>query len=628
MFGPLGRCTTGMKSLGLCVVVGLVLVAYGLFQGTGGSRFEGLSGPTDASVMRVQSPTPVGRFSGGGPSRLAVLLTDRDSGWLGLVHGLRSFGIPFTLTEDFRAALEHRVVMVYPVISGKSMTPEALVALAEFARRGGTLVATQVLGGGLNELFGFTEAVASTTHTRLRFSAGNRFIQRHFDAVEPTIEFASAGQPRGSYGFTDPAGTVLAHYDDGTPALISHAVGDGRTYAFGLDIGAFSLLGHNNRQEGINTNYANRFQPGMDSLYLLLRDIYLEREPDAVLLATVPDGKSLSVVLTHDIDYTHSIENARVYAQLQQSQGIAATYFVQTKYVRDWNDDAFFDGQAVAVVRQLLGMGMEIASHSVAHSMSFVSLPTGDGKERYPDYRPFVKSRNETRHATLLGELRVSRYMLEATVGGMVVSSFRPGHLENPAALPQALEATGYRFSSSVTANNALTHLPFRLNYDRRGIDETAVFEFPITIEDELAPAMGSRLPQALEVARAIQRYGGLFVVLTHPNVLDHKLAFTRGLMDQLKPTAWFGTLASFGNWWSARDRISVDVVTAADGSKALRVEAPETIAGLTLEVPAGWQLIETRPAGAAPRVSGQRLLLPAIQGEVVLRFAAAQPRG
>ena len=98
--------------------------------------------------------------------------------------------------------------------------------------------------------------------------------------------------------------------------------------------------------------------------------------------------------------------------------------------------------------------------------------------------------------------------------------------------------------------------------------------------------------------------------------------------MDQLKPTAWFGTLASFGNWWSARDRISVDVVTAADGSKALRVEAPETIAGLTLEVPAGWQLIETRPAGAAPRVSGQRLLLPAIQGEVVLRFAAARPRG
>ena len=67
-----------MKSPGRWVVVALVLVAYGLFQGAGGSRFEGLSGPTDASVMRVQSPTPVGRFSGGGPSRLAVLLTDRD----------------------------------------------------------------------------------------------------------------------------------------------------------------------------------------------------------------------------------------------------------------------------------------------------------------------------------------------------------------------------------------------------------------------------------------------------------------------------------------------------------------------------------------------------------------------
>ena len=203
----------------------------------------------------------------------------------------------------------------------------------------------------------------------------------------------------------------------------------------------------------------------------------------------------------------------------------------------------------------------------------------------------------------------------------LTVKSFRPGHLENPEALPQALEATGYRYSSSTTANNALTHLPFRLNYNRRSIDETGIFEFPITIEDESPPLMGSRLPQALEIAEKIQRYGGLFVVLTHPNILDHKLDFTRGLVEKMKPSAWFGTLASFGQWWAARDRVSVDVETRG-GIKTVTLKAPELIAGLSIEVPAGWRFAQDQPAKLAPVQSGQQLLLPAFQGELTLRFS------
>ena len=126
--------------------------------------------------MRPETPTPPSAYAGGATSRLAVLLTDRDSSWLGLVHGLRSFGIPFTLTEDYREALKHKVVMVYPVVSGKAMAAEALSALTDFAQQGGTLIATHVLGGGMNALFGFAEALPSTTHTQLRFGAGNAFV--------------------------------------------------------------------------------------------------------------------------------------------------------------------------------------------------------------------------------------------------------------------------------------------------------------------------------------------------------------------------------------------------------------------------------------------------------------------
>ena len=585
-------------------------------------RFPGLSGPVAASTIRPEAPTPPSSYGGGGkPSRMAILLTDRDSSWLGLVHGLKSFGIPFTLTEDYREALQHSVVMVYPVISGKTMAAQALSALAEFTRQGGTLVATNVLGGGLNGLFGFSEALASTAHTQMRFGSENAFVQRYFGTAKQTMTLASPAQPRGAYSYSSPTGTVLAQYEDGTPALISKASGKGHAYALGLDIGAIALLGYNNREEGLHKAYVNSFEPGLDTAFLWLRDLYVKSEPDAVLLGTVPDGKRLSILLTHDIDYTQSVNNSLTYAQYQKSQGVAGTYFIQTKYVRDWNDDVFFNTDGAAKVRQLADMGMEVASHSVAHSRMFSTLPLGNGQETYPAYVPFVNSATETRNATLLGELRVSRYLLEANVPKLSIKSFRPGYLENPEALPQALEATGYRYSSSTSANNALTHLPFRLNYNRRSIDETGIFEFPVTIEDESPPLMGSRLPQALEIAEKIQRYGGLFVVLTHPNILDHKLDFTRGLVEKMKPTAWFGTLASFGQWWAARDRVSVDAETRG-GIKTVTLKAPELIAGLSIEVPAGWRFTQDQPAELVPVQSGQHLLLPAFQGNLTLQFS------
>ena len=584
-------------------------------------RFPGLVGPAQTSVLRPERPTPIAAFTGGAPSRLAVLLTDKDSSWLGLVHGLKSFGIPFTVTEDFQEAFKHRVVMVYPVVSGKSMSAEALSALSSFTAGGGTLIATNVLGGGVNALFGFSEATASTAHTQLSFGNSNAFMTRYFGTSEQKVPFGSVVQRRGSYSYTKPTGAVLASYEDGTPALIARDTGAGRTYALGLDIGSLSLLGHNNRQEDVNTSYVNTFAPGMDVLYLWLKDVYQQREADAVVLATVPDGKRLSILLTHDVDFTQSINNAITYAQYQKGQGAAATYFIQTKYVRDWNDDVFFNLNGAARSRQLKDLGMEVASHSVAHSVVFSKLPAGTGKETYPRYEPFVESRKEIRNATVMGELRVSKYLLEATVPGLLVTSFRPGHLENPDILPQALEATGYRFSSSTTANNALTHMPFRLNYDHHSAEETGVFEFPITIEDEAPPMMGSRLQQAIEVAEKIQRYGGLFVVLTHPNILDHKFEFTRGLIERMKPKAWFGTLGAFGQWWSARDRVTVDVRNV-NGLKTLTLLAPETVTGLTMELPAGWRLNRPKGADEALVQVDRQLFLPPFKGELQLQFS------
>ena len=336
-------------------------------------------------------------------------------------------------------------------------------------------------------------------------------------------------------------------------------------------------------------------------------------------VGTVPFGKSLSVMLTHDVDFTRSIKNAVDYAEYEKSQGLVGTYFIQVKYIRDYNDDIFFNDEGVGYLARLAELGMELGSHTIAHSKVFDQFPMGTGREAYPSYAPYVKSRMKAQNASVLGELRVSKFLIDHFSGQEIVS-FRPGELSNPYGLPQALLATGFRYSSTATANNSLTHLPYQLTYNRLTESEVDIFEFPVTIEDEELPKMGDRLPQALEVARKISRYGGSVVVLIHPNILDHKLAFEKGFVEGVRPYAWFGSVREFGRWWAARNQVEVDV-TRGPTSMQVTMTVPQPVAGLTIEVPEGWTV---ERAGSLPKgvtQQGRVVTLPELQGAHTFEF-------
>ena len=272
---------------------------------------------------------------------------------------------------------------------------------------------------------------------------------------------------------------------------------------------------------------------------------------------------------------------------------------------------------------RLVELGMELGSHTVAHSASFNSFPIGTGEEQYPAYRPFVKNRTKAYGATILGELRVSKFLIDRLAGGPAMVSFRPGELSNPFSLPQALIATGFRYSSAATANNSLTHLPYQMTYDRLSESEVDIFEFPVTIEDEELPPMGERVPQAVTLAKQIARYGGCVVVLIHPNVLGHKLEFERQFYDAVKDWAWFGSMREFGDWWSARSALQVDVVAEPDRT-VLSIEAPRRITGVTLEVPMGWMV----SAQTGVRQDGRTVTLDVVEGTQVLHFAVDGSNG
>ena len=624
---------SGIALLFVSLVIGIrILVGSSSFQHMevpekDFHRFPGVSGPAKATVMPDHVPTTWRTYEQGSTSRLAILLTDPDSSWLGLAHGLKSIGVPFRITRDVHEALAHQVVLVYPMISGKVLGPEALQALAEFPKTGGTLIGVQVLGGGLNQVFGFRDAVASRQRYDVTLTPAAPLLADLTDPRERQLRVGIRGkgiEVMGTYGYTE-ASAPLARFEDGTAAITQAAHGRGRAYAIGLDLGFLLLKGYNNRGEELVKTFDNEFDPTLDVWLRLLKSMYRTAQEEAVTLGTVPFGKSLSVMMTHDVDFTQSIKNAVEYAAYEKSQGVVGTYFIQVKYIRDYNDDIFFNDEGVRYVKQLADLGMELGSHTIAHSRVFNEFPLGTGREAYPSYAPFVKDRTTAYNVSILGELRVSKFLIDHFSGQSIIA-FRPGELSNPFGLPQALLATGYRYSSTATANNSLTHLPYQLTYDRLTDSEVEVFEFPVTIEDEALPKMGDRLPQALEVATRISRYGGSVVVLIHPNILDHKLAFEKGFVEGVRPYAWFGSVGEFGRWWAARNRVEVDVARDPTGMR-VTLKVPAAAAGLTLEVPAGWEVARPGKSEQGVTQQGTVVTFPEMQGTYTVLFTPS-PEG
>jgi hypothetical protein len=601
--------------------------------------FEGLSGPSEPAVVSPPDSEPLSSYTQGNSSRLAILLTDTESSWLGLAHGLKSLGVPISVTTDYRRALEHRAVLVYPVISGRVLEAAALKALAAFPRGGGTLIAVNVLGGGLDEVFGFEEVISSRERHEIRFDTTQSLVSDLHDSKESVLRIYSEGGseagnppsasdppsdqdriPLGTVGYTAPRNKPLAVFEDGTAAIIQKPYASGAAYAFGIDLGFLILKGYNYREVGMARSYVNEYEPALDVLLGLLKKIYLAAEPDAVTLAPVPWGRPLAVMITHDVDYPKSLRNSLRYAEYEKSQGIRATYFIQTKYIRDWNDDIFFNDVSVGVLRELEALGMEVGSHSVSHAELFSDFPLGTGTEQYPAYRPFIKRRRKAVNGTILGELRISKFLLDHFLKGAPVVSFRPGFLSNPSALPQALMATGFLYTSTITANKSLTHLPFQLTYNRDFRAEVNMYEFPITVEDERQPRMGDRLDQAVELARKISRSGGIFVVLIHPDELGHKFEFEKGFIEAVKDFAWFSSISDFGAWWAARDRVELDV--SSDLRQTIvTLDIPERIYGLTLQIPAGFSLLSSLPEKLEVSFSGTAAVLGDARGRVQLTF-------
>ena len=532
---------------------------------------------------------------------------------LPLVHSLKEMGIPFFITRDLPQALRHRLVILYPSVDSHTFTEPQADQLTTFVRQGGFVFAQNVFWGGLQNLFGFRGFAPSRKRYHLVFSATKDPIEKYLNRPEEReIQLGSDHFPEiiWSNGYVPaPDAEVLAHFDDGSAALLANSVGKGKAYLLGLSLLDVVLRNQNNRDYDAQRHYVNTFEPGADVWLLVLRAWYESYGKDWVRLSTIPGGQRSALLLSHDVDWENSFAPGLDFARIEKANQASSTFFIQTKYVDDANSKAFFFAPKIDILRQLKARGSTVGSHSIIHSRGFNKFELGSGYETYASYQPRGLGFDTASGATVFGEVRVSKELLDGEIPDQDTIFFRAGHLRVPVTLPEALERSGYQFDSSFTADDVLSNFPYALPRGLGFEEDSQIYEFPVTIEDEESPGFAKRVPQALEVILANAENGAVSVVLVHSNESTLKAAAEQDLLRQIPSDIIKTDMLTFAKFWRARDRLQWSLTeTSVPTEAVLQVKSDESVTGLTFEFQ---RPIATATAGATMSPDNRHLVLP-----------------
>ncbi|MBD3842627.1 MAG: polysaccharide deacetylase family protein, partial [Campylobacterales bacterium] len=268
-----------------------------------------------------------------------------------------------------------------------------------------------------------------------------------------------------------------------------------------------------------------------------------------------------SLVVTHDVDYIKSVPNMKKFMDIEKELGIRSTFFIQTKYITDDKDEAFFTPENFYILKRAHYDGFELGSHTIIHTKNFFKLKEGNYSENYPTYKPFSFSETiDLNKPTVSGELKVSKELIGGI--GTDIESFRSGELVYNPKLPIAMEKLGYRYSSCFSAEDVLSYFPYRYKRDYANLtNQSFIFEIPLSYEDEELPPLYFRVENALKLFNKIYENGGVFNLLIHPDMTLFRLKnldiyFEKSFIKKLPKDVWIATIRDIGNFWDRRDKV------------------------------------------------------------------------
>ena len=613
-----------MRTLPLIVVLALTCLVAGVLY-----KHVGQSGPAPGTLHpaplhiaarpHATLRDPAELFPESAPSQVAILLTKSGQDAESPVRCLKAMGIPFFVTRDLHAALRHKLLLLYPEVDGTTFNAAQAQSISGFVVHGGVIFAQDVFWGGFKPLFGFDEVIPLRTRHKIIFDAQNpgtsdpvfQYLNRPAEKEVP-LGSAAIQEVIWTNGYRAATGTqILGRFEDGSAAVLRHDVGRGHTYLIGVALNDVVRRNQQNRDYEAQRIYVNGFEPGTDVWLLILRAWYETYCDSGIRLGTIPQGKRSVLMLSHDVDWEYSFKPMSAFAAFEKSAGTSSTFFVQTKYLDDVNSKAFFFGQSLDLLRELVH-GSDIESHTVIHSKLFNKVPLGTGQEQYPDYHARATPDDAAKDATTLGEVCVSKSLLDGELPGHDTVFFRAGHLRVPPYLPEALVRCGYEFDSSFTAADVLSNFPYELDFDLGMTEPANIFEFPVTFEDEQLPPLSDRIPAMLDTIEANAENGAVSVLLIHSNNSQEKLKAERVLLSQLPEDILVENMTDYARFWKARYQLRW-FPKAISGGEQIEINAELPISGLSLV-----SLRTIRNASGIPgiRWTDHAVILPPIESQ------------
>lgn len=474
-------------------------------------------------------------------------------------------GMSYYLCKNLEDANGSKIIFLDLDMDHKVVLDKKQIAfLYDYVSKGGTVVGSgieSVQHGVLRKLFGYRKVLPSRTRKQL-FINDTTYTQYLNRQEEKSYMLSTTKSAPFTSSIIKTSACSLAKYEDGSAAISQNKYGKGKAIMFGIS--PFDLRFRNLYGKDFNANkkYCNDFEPLSDMLILFLRGIYENEIEKTITLATAPYHYKSSLVVTHDVDYVDSIENIKKFVDVEKELGIRSTFFIQTKYLVDDKDKAFFDPEVLHIISEADKNGFEIGSHTVMHTKNFFKLKEGNYSENYPSYNPFsLNEKIDLNRPTLSGELKVSKELL----GGLGIDnvvSFRSGNLVYNPKLPIAMEKLGYKYSSCFSSEDILSYFPYRYKKNYAILkDQSYAWELPLTYEDEEYPPLFFRVNKALALFEKIHENGGIFNLLIHPDLTIWRLKnldiyFEKAFIKKLPKDVWIAPLNTIGDFWDKRDRI------------------------------------------------------------------------
>jgi hypothetical protein len=346
--------------------------------------------------------------------------------------------------------------------------------------------------------------------------------------------------------------------------------------------------------------------------------------PGGFRMGDAPGGARSALVLLHDVRGLPALRASKALVQRERRTGVHSTYVFQTRYLADARGTVLVGDALARLVKAVRSASSAAIAGGVAGG-PLAQTPRGNGGEAYPTYSAAFASSTEVDGETLSGELRVSRYVLDA-LGAGDVQAFRGVAGDTPRGFAAVAEASGIGVDATLSVDDAGGAFPF-WQVQPDGL-ERRLLRFPVAFDDVPGEGPAAALAGAWVALRRNRGTGAPTLVELTPDRKGCSAAVERALLADTPPDVWIGTLDRLGRFWEQRAGVALDARPLGAGRGWLvRMQSAHRAAGQSLVAPFPVDRAVGADGHALKVRGGNRVVLPAFQGKTAVVIVPARTK-